>query len=71
MLLEKAWAKINISYENIDLGSSLEGLVALTGAPCKYYRKEDEQVMDRIKEAWEKKWLCTCSGSEFLNEMKK
>lgn len=39
MLLEKAWAKINISYENIDLGSSLEGLIALTGAPSKYYRK--------------------------------
>lgn len=71
MLLEKAWAKINISYENIDLGSSLEGLVALTGAPSKYYRKDDEKVMDRIREAWNNKWIATCSGSDLLNDMSK
>jgi hypothetical protein len=39
MLLEKAWAKLHVCYENIDLGSSLEALIALTGAPTKFYRK--------------------------------
>lgn len=43
MLLEKAWAKLHGSYENIDLGSSLEAFVALTGAPCKYIRQEEEK----------------------------
>ena len=34
MLLEKCWAKIFGSYKNIEAGSSKEGFLALTGAPC-------------------------------------
>ncbi len=32
MLLEKAWAKINGSYDNIEQGSIEEAFSALTGA---------------------------------------
>jgi hypothetical protein len=35
MLLEKAWAKINGSYDNIESGSLEESFSALTGAPVK------------------------------------
>lgn len=34
MLLEKCWAKIFGSYKSIIAGSSKEGFLALTGAPC-------------------------------------
>ena len=34
LLLEKCWAKIFYSFKAIEGGSLIEGLVALTGAPC-------------------------------------
>lgn len=34
LILEKAWAKLYRSYENINAGFSDEGLTAITGAPC-------------------------------------
>lgn len=35
LLLEKVWAKINGSYENIESGNCREALRSLTGAPTK------------------------------------
>lgn len=35
MLLEKAWAKIYHSYDNIYSGYNEEGLLAVSGAPSK------------------------------------
>ncbi len=40
ILLEKAWAKINGSYENSRYGNSGNAFVFLTGAPCKFYDHE-------------------------------
>lgn len=34
MLLEKCWAKVFGGYKAIEAGSSKEGFIALTGAPC-------------------------------------
>jgi hypothetical protein len=36
-LLEKAFAKINESYDNINGGIGTQGLYAITGAPTKEY----------------------------------
>ena len=41
LLLEKAWAKIYGSYENIEAGYTREALYALTGAPTKVFYIED------------------------------
>jgi len=35
MIIEKAWAKINFSYDNIDGGFTREALHDFTGAPVK------------------------------------
>lgn len=37
MLLEKAWAKVNGSYERTKYGLSSTAFVFLTGVPCVYY----------------------------------
>lgn len=34
MLIQKCWAKEFGSYKAIEAGSSKEGFMALTGAPC-------------------------------------
>jgi hypothetical protein len=38
MLLEKAFAKINKSYDNIEWGTNFEGMNVLTGATSITYR---------------------------------
>jgi calpain-15 len=36
MLIEKAWAKVNGSYENTITGLPVDALRSLTGAPTEY-----------------------------------
>ena len=40
MLLEKAWAKVNGSYENTITGLPADALKCLTGAPVEYYNHD-------------------------------
>lgn len=40
MLLEKAWAKLYKSYNNIASGTSSEGLTAVSGASCIVLRED-------------------------------
>jgi len=47
MILEKAYAKIMGSYDDIELGMSSYALRDLTGAPYDYFTFEDPQ------EAWD------------------
>jgi hypothetical protein len=64
MLLEKAWAKINGSYENTIAGSTSEAFRVLTGAPVDYYdHDEHNDIWNKIKEAESKGFLvCASSG---------
>lgn len=48
LLLEKAWAKLNGNYENIERGYNSEALRDLTGAPTLTLHTLDEN--NKIKE---------------------
>lgn len=50
--MEKAWAKIYGSYENIEAGYTREALYALTGAPTKVFYIEDlrdQEAFETVK----------------------
>eukprot|EP01022_Parablepharisma_sp_SALTPOND_P012575 TRINITY_DN161_c0_g2_i13.p1 TRINITY_DN161_c0_g2~~TRINITY_DN161_c0_g2_i13.p1 ORF type:complete len:1013 (-),score=54.22 TRINITY_DN161_c0_g2_i13:7418-10456(-) len=68
LLLEKAWAKVNDNYENIEEGDPEEALTFLTGAPSiTLYSQDDDDGTDAI---WQKILqadknnyiICACAG---------
>lgn len=67
-LLEKAWAKINGSYENTITGLCMEAFRTLTGAPVDYYHHDytdHEKLWVKLREADQKKFIiCASSSSE-------
>jgi calpain-15 len=72
-LLEKAWAKVNGTYENIISGMSGEGLRAFTGAPCFYWnhKEEDKDVLwDKIKNGETNNYFM-CAGTLSKREVTK
>lgn len=52
LLLEKAWAKANDNYQNIESGGPEEALSFLTGAPCVTLWHEQEE--DGTEAIWQK-----------------
>lgn len=60
-MLEKAWAKMNGTYDHISLGTAPEALRALTGAPIRYFPHEKDgkdhsgYLLDIIKKAFNEK----------------
>jgi calpain-15 len=49
MLLEKAFAKLCGSYEAVKSGWAYEGMMDMTGAPCKTIRLDDSTVIPKIE----------------------
>lgn len=47
----------------------MEALIALTGAPCKFYRKEDDDIKRIIDDGFKNGSVVTCSGSDYLNDL--
>lgn len=62
LILEKAWAKCNLNYENIIAGNSAEAFEFLFPAPIDTYYHEihGDRLFDRIKDADDKSYIiCT------------
>lgn len=53
MLLEKAWAKVNGGYQNIEMGWTREALHDITGAPTKTYFRCDGAPQERWNIMWD------------------
>ncbi len=65
-LLEKAWAKVNGSYEGTITGLPSDALKALTGAPVEFYSHDfysDEELWEMIKEADKKRFISLASSA--------
>ena len=63
LLLEKVWAKINLSYFNINSGVPSEALEILSPAPFDSFRHEEHygKIMKEIQLADEKNYIICCS----------
>ena len=65
LLLEKAWAKVYKTFENIVSGSSVDALNSLTGAPGKmtdFKPDEGRKAFQFILDNERKKFMMTCSS---------
>lgn len=49
MLLEKAWAKVYGSYDNIHAGYNDEGLNAVSGAPSIMVSSKENEFLRRVE----------------------
>lgn len=79
MLIEKAWAKLCGSYENIASGYPHEILRTFTNAPCFYMHidgniPDSQRLWNYLKEGTEKKYIMsagTRTSKELQAVMKK
>ncbi|EGR32646.1 hypothetical protein IMG5_075640 [Ichthyophthirius multifiliis] len=70
ILLEKAWAKLNDSYSQIETGITNDVLHDLTGAPTKTFWLDQEHerdfIWEKLIEAEKYKFVMTCGSSNNL-----
>ena len=64
LILEKAWSKINHTYENTVTGFASEALRCLTGAPVEFFNHEyTEDLWNQILEADKRNYIiCASAG---------
>lgn len=67
LLLEKAWAKVNENYENVEAGDAVEALSFLTGAPSITIKTDSKELFEsnwkEILKAIHKKYImCASAG---------
>ena len=61
MIIEKAWAKVFGSYENIEAGFPSEVLRTLTGAPTKTLFTKDEKFLGELDDCIKNRCIMVCS----------
>jgi len=68
LILEKAWAKVNKSYENTITGYASEAFRALTGAPVEFYNHDyEEDLWDTLVQADQRNYIiCASAGKTNL-----
>ena len=68
LILEKAFAKLFGSYDNIELGMENQALMCLARAPTKaILHNESPNVIDQIFEGEDKNYIM-CSGSNLSDQ---
>lgn len=69
LILEKAWAKCNLSYEDIAAGNSAEAFEFLTPAPFDtyYHNADTKKLFDMIQDALEKEYLIVSDITDTAN----
>ena len=65
MIMEKAWAKVNLNYENTITGYASEAFRALTGAPIDFFNHDySDEIWDTIVEADKRNYIiCASAGN--------
>lgn len=71
MLLEKAWAKVYGSYDNIHSGYNEEGLNAVSGAPSIHVSAKENEFSRRIEVEINRGSIITCATSAYVNQLSK
>ncbi len=64
--MEKAWAKVNGSYEATITGLPSDALKALTGAPVDFYSHDfytDQELWDLIRDSDERRFIILASSA--------
>jgi len=64
LLLEKAWAKIYFSYDNIEAGLTRECLHDLTGAPTKTIWTDQKELWENILKGEKSNWIMTAGSND-------
>ncbi|CAD8192249.1 unnamed protein product [Paramecium pentaurelia] len=62
MVIEKAWAKVFGSYENIEAGFPSEVLRTLTGAPTRSLFTNDEKFIEDLESCIKNRCIMVCSS---------
>lgn len=68
LLVEKAWAKLYGSYNNIEAGLTRECLHDLTYAPTKTIWTDEEDLWKNIRKGVEENWPMTAGSNDDPNE---
>lgn len=69
MLLEKAWAKVFKSYENIFAGYNEEGLLAISGAPSAHVSTRKSGFLRSVIAQFGKGSIITCATSKDVGQL--
>lgn len=64
LLLEKAWAKTYVSYDNIEAGLTREALHDLTGAPTKTIWTDQPELWENILKGEKRNWIMTAGSND-------
>ena len=60
LLLEKAWAKLNGSYESIISGRAIDVFTFLTPYPTKHIHTDEKEIWEDLQEARINGYMMTC-----------
>lgn len=71
MLLEKAWAKVYGSYDNIHSGYNEEGLNAISGAPSIFVTAKENEFVRRVEVELRRGSILTCATSPYVAQLGK